>query len=78
MRDTQIGAFARKIISFGLLLLIAAFIICRAVVTSKLGKVLIAIRDAESRTRFIGYRVESYKLFVFTLSACMAGVAGAL
>jgi urea transport system permease protein len=58
--------------------LIAAFLICRSVVTSKLGKVLIAIRDAESRTRFIGYRVESYKLFVFTLSACMAGVAGAL
>ncbi len=55
-----------------------AFLICRAVVTSKLGKVLIAIRDAESRTRFLGYRVESYKLFVFTLSACMAGVAGAL
>jgi urea transport system permease protein len=47
-------------------------------VTSKLGKVLIAIRDAETRTRFLGYRVESYKLFVFTLSACMAGVAGAL
>ena len=47
-------------------------------VTSKLGKVLIAVRDAESRTRFLGYRVESYKLFVFTLSACMAGVAGAL
>ena len=54
------------------------FIICRALVTSKFGKVLIAIRDAESRTRFLGYRVESYKLFVFTLSACMAGVAGAL
>jgi urea transport system permease protein len=58
--------------------LIVAFLICRAVVTSKLGKVLIAIRDAESRTRFLGYRVESYKLFVFTLSACIAGVAGAL
>src|SRR6266478_4146451 len=58
--------------------LIIGFLICRAVVTSKLGKVLIAIRDAESRTRFLGYRVESYKLFVFTLSACMAGVAGAL
>jgi urea transport system permease protein len=58
--------------------LIGAFLICRAVVTSKLGKVLVAIRDAESRTRFLGYRVESYKLFVFTLSACMAGVAGAL
>jgi urea transport system permease protein len=60
------------------LFLIAAFLLCRAIVTSKLGKVLIAVRDAESRTRFIGYRVESYKLFVFTLSACMAGVAGAL
>jgi urea transport system permease protein len=58
--------------------IIVAFLICRAVVTSKLGKVLIAVRDAESRTRFLGYRVESYKLFVFTLSACMAGVAGAL
>ena len=51
---------------------------CRAIVTSKFGKVLIAIRDAEARTRFLGYRVEAYKLFVFTLSACMAGVAGAL
>ena len=39
---------------------------------------LIAIRDAESRTRFLGYKVKSYKLLVFTLSACMAGVAGAL
>ena len=60
------------------LALAVAFLICRAIVTSKLGKVLIAIRDAESRTRFLGYRVENYKLFVFTLSACMAGVAGAL
>ncbi|HUD87472.1 MAG TPA: urea ABC transporter permease subunit UrtC [Xanthobacteraceae bacterium] len=58
--------------------LMIGFLVCRAVVTSKLGKVLIAIRDAESRTRFLGYRVESYKVFVFTLSACMAGIAGAL
>jgi len=58
--------------------LMIGFLICRSIVASKLGKVLIAIRDAESRTRFLGYRVESYKLFVFTLSACMAGVAGAL
>ena len=49
-----------------------------SIVTSKFGKVLFAIRDAEARTRFLGYRVESYKLFVFTLSACIAGVAGAL
>ncbi|MGN6114095.1 MAG: ABC transporter permease subunit, partial [Nitrobacter sp.] len=60
------------------LALAVSFLICRAVVGSKLGKVLIAIRDAESRTRFLGYRVESYKLFVFTLSACIAGIAGAL
>jgi urea transport system permease protein len=58
--------------------LMLCFLVCRALVTSKFGKVLVAIRDAESRTRFLGYRVESYKLFVFTLSACMAGIAGAL
>jgi urea transport system permease protein len=58
--------------------LMLAFVLCRALITSKFGKVLIAIRDAEARARFLGYRVESYKLFVFTLSACMAGVAGAL
>ena len=44
----------------------------------KLGKVLVAIRDAESRTRFLGYRVERYKLFVFVVSACWPGIAGAL
>jgi urea transport system permease protein len=60
------------------LMLALGFIIASAVVRSKLGKVLVAIRDAESRTRFIGYRVEHYKLFVWTLSAVMAGVAGAL
>ncbi|MEM9627339.1 MAG: urea ABC transporter permease subunit UrtC [Pseudomonadota bacterium] len=53
-------------------------VICRVVTGSKLGKVLVSIRDAESRTRFLGYRVEHYKLFVFVLSAMMAGVAGAL
>ena len=60
------------------LALALCFLICRGVVTSKLGKVLVAMRDAEARTRFLGYRVEAYKLFVFTLSACMAGLAGAL
>ncbi len=58
--------------------LAAGFVICRVITGSKLGKVLIAIRDAESRTRFLGYRVEHHKLFVFVLSAMMAGVAGAL
>jgi urea transport system permease protein len=59
-------------------MLIAGFLIARGIVVSKLGKVVIAIRDAESRTRFLGYRVDRFKLFVFTVSACMAGVAGAL
>jgi urea transport system permease protein len=48
------------------------------IVASTYGKVLVAIRDAESRTRFLGYRVEHHKLLVFTLSAMIAGVAGAL
>jgi urea transport system permease protein len=60
------------------LALIGGYLVCRLVVSSRFGKVLIAIRDAESRARFLGYRVESYKLAVFTLSAVMAGVAGAL
>ncbi|MEJ0012042.1 MAG: urea ABC transporter permease subunit UrtC [Bauldia sp.] len=60
------------------LALAAAFLLARALTASKFGKVLVAVRDAESRTRFIGYRVENYKLVVWTLSACIAGVAGAL
>jgi urea transport system permease protein len=61
-----------------LLALAGTYLFARLVVTSKAGKVLIAIRDAESRTRFLGFRVERYKLFVFTVSAMMAGLAGAL
>jgi urea transport system permease protein len=60
------------------LFLCAMFLIARYVVTSRFGKILIAVRDTESRTRFLGYRPESYKLFVFVLSAVMAGIAGAL
>ena len=60
------------------LALAGGYMIARSVVVSKLGKVLIAVRDAESRTRFLGYNVDAYKTFVFTLSAMMAGVAGAL
>ena len=60
------------------LALALGFLICKAVTRSKYGKVIAAVRDAEARTRFLGYRVDRYKLAVFTLSACMAGVAGAL
>jgi urea transport system permease protein len=58
--------------------LAASYLICRAISWSRAGRVLRAIRDAESRTRFLGYRVESYKLWVFVLSAALAGIAGAL
>ncbi len=54
------------------------FLLARFVVTSRFGKVLIAVRDTESRTRFLGYRPESYKLVVWVLSAVMAGIGGAL
>src|SRR5205085_5824982 len=70
---TRAALFALSVLALGL-----GFYLCRAIVGSKFGMVLIAIRDAESRTRFLGYRVESYKLLVFTFSACMAGIAGAL
>jgi urea transport system permease protein len=60
-------------------LMLALFIGVTAMVTgSKLGKLMVAVRDAESRTRFIGWRPEKIKLFAFTLSAVMAGIAGAL
>ncbi|MFM9973886.1 MAG: urea ABC transporter permease subunit UrtC [Beijerinckiaceae bacterium] len=61
-----------------ILALIGTFLVAHFLVTSTFGKVLVAIRDAESRTRFIGYRVEHFKLLVFTISAAMAGLAGAL
>jgi urea transport system permease protein len=59
-------------------LLAASYLACRAIVGSRAGRVIRAIRDAESRTRFLGYRVESYKLWIFVFSAVLAGVAGAL
>jgi urea transport system permease protein len=61
-----------------ILALAASFCACRLIVSSRAGRVLRAIRDAESRTRFLGYSVESYKLWVFVFSAVVAGVAGAL
>jgi urea transport system permease protein len=66
------------------LLVISAVVLCaqlvlaRFVVDSRFGKILIAVRDTESRTRFLGYRPESYKLVVWVLSAVMAGIGGAL
>jgi urea transport system permease protein len=55
-----------------------SYLACRTIVASRVGRVMQAIRDSESRTRFLGYPVESYKLWTFVLSAIIAGIAGAL
>ena len=60
------------------LMLALCLILLSAVVGSKYGKILVAVRDAEMRTRFLGYRPERIKLFAFVLSAAIAGIAGAL
>jgi len=54
------------------------YLSCRYIVSSRLGLLCVAIRDAETRTRFIGYKVENAKLWIFTFSAMLAGIAGAL
>jgi urea transport system permease protein len=73
-RDTtKVGLYIASAVS-----LLIVYLICRAVVSSKLGRLLIAVRDAENRVRFLGYSVTNAKLFVFTLSAMIAGLAGAL
>ncbi len=76
--DLQSDGTRAALFATSALALALAYLLCRWIVGSKLGRVLIAIRDAESRTRFLGYRVEFYKLFVFVLSAMLAGIAGAL
>jgi urea transport system permease protein len=60
------------------LLLALSYLLCRTIVDSRAGRVLRAIRDAESRTLFLGYPVESFKLWVFAISAGIAGIAGAM
>jgi urea transport system permease protein len=56
----------------------AAYLLCRAITRSPAGKVLVAIRDSETRVLFSGYSPAAFKLFVFVVSAVLAGVAGAL
>jgi urea transport system permease protein len=71
--ETRAGLFVASCAA-----LAAGYLICRAITRSRAGKVLACVRDAEARTRFLGYRVEAYKLFVWTVSAMLAGLAGAL
>lgn len=76
--DLQADGTRAALFVLSALALAAALLAARAIVASRFGRVLLAIRDGESRVRFLGYPVDHYKLFVFTVSAVMAGIAGAL
>ena len=71
--DVSIWFFWASAVALGLGYVLFAF-----VTSGKMGSVIRAIRDDEARVRFLGYHVESYKLFVFTITAMVAGIAGAL
>jgi urea transport system permease protein len=73
LSGTRLGLYLASVVGLGL-----AFLACRFITVSKLGRVLLAVRDAESRVRFLGYSTTKAKLFVFTVSAVLAGIAGAL
>ena len=70
---TRLGLYLASALALG-----AVYLLCRFVVRSKYGRLLVAVRDAESRVRFLGYPVTRIKLFAFTLSAVLAALAGAL
>ena len=70
---TQLGLYVLTVLCLG-----GAFLLCRWIIRSRTGKVLVAIRDSEQRVLFSGYSPANYKLFVFVVSAALAGLAGAL
>jgi len=70
---TRAGLFISTVLFLGL-----GYLVSRYIVSSKMGRVVVAIRDAEDRTRFVGYKVESFKLWIWVFSAMLAGIAGAL
>lgn len=72
-KATRVSLFVASAVA-----LMLAYIACRYIVTSRMGRIIVSIRDAESRTRFCGYKVESYKLWLFVFSSMLAGIAGAL
>ena len=73
LAETRLGLYLASVAGLGI-----GFLVCRFITVSKLGRVLLALRDAESRVRFLGYSTTNAKLFVFTVSAVLAGIAGAL
>ncbi len=71
--STRCGLFVSSAIA-----LLIGFAVCKYIAQSRLGSLVMAIRDSESRVRFMGYRDEHVKLFIFVVSAVLAGIAGAL
>ena len=71
--ETRIGLYLASVLALG-----GSYLLCRFITRSKLGLLLPAIRDAEARVRFLGYSVTYAKLFVFSVSGVLAGLAGAL
>lgn len=76
--DLRADSTRALLFSASALAIVISYLMCRVVFATRLGLVSVAVRDAESRTRFLGYRTDRVKLSVFVLSACIAGVAGAL
>ena len=70
---TRIALFALSALA-----LAGGYLACRWLVSTRMGRVLVAIRDSEDRARFLGFRVEQVKVVVFAFSAMLAGLAGAL
>jgi urea transport system permease protein len=70
---TKLGLYMASVTA-----LLFIYIGCRYLVVSKVGRILTAIRDAESRLMFCGYNPRSYKLFLWVVSAVICGLAGAL
>ncbi len=71
--STRLGLYLASVIA-----LLGAYLLCRFIIRSKLGRVLAAIRDEEGKVLFTGYDTLQYKLFVWTVSAVLCGLAGAL
>ena len=71
--STRVALLVASAVALG-----GAFVLSRWITGTRLGRTVMAVRDAESRARFLGYRTEHYKLWIFTVSAVLAGIAGAL
>jgi branched-chain amino acid transport system permease protein len=71
--DTPLRNYYLVLVYLGL-----AYVVCRTLVTSHFGKVLVAIRENEDRARFLGYNVQRYKMAVCMISALLTGLGGAL